>query len=66
MVQLLAHQGGWDEALLVVVPMLVFAVMLRAANRRAARRLDEDATHGDVDPDTAAPAETADASGDAE
>ena len=32
---LLAHQGGWDEILMVVVPVLVFGVLLRSANRRA-------------------------------
>ena len=37
---LLAHQGGWDEILMVVVPVLVFGVLLRAANRRAQRQRD--------------------------
>ena len=32
---LLAHQGGWDEILLVLVPILLFAVLLVVANRRA-------------------------------
>lgn len=32
---LLAHQGGWDEALLVLVPLAVFAVLLRRARKRA-------------------------------
>ena len=31
----LAHQGGWDEALLVLVPVAVFAGILLLANRRA-------------------------------
>lgn len=31
----LAHQGGWDEALLVLVPVAVFVALLRMANRRA-------------------------------
>ena len=35
---LLAHQGGWDEILMVAVPVLVFGVLLRAANRRAQRQ----------------------------
>ena len=34
---LLAHQGGWDEMLMVAGPILVFALILRAANRRAER-----------------------------
>lgn len=33
----LAHQGGWDEALVVAVPIAVFALVLWSANRRAAR-----------------------------
>ena len=33
--EVLGHQGGWDEALLVVVPLLIFAVLLRVAKRRA-------------------------------
>ena len=34
---LLAHQGGWDEMLMVAVPVAVFAALLYAANRRADR-----------------------------
>lgn len=33
---LLAHQGGWDEALFVAVPMLVVAILLALAKRRVA------------------------------
>lgn len=32
---IVAHQGGWDEALLVLVPVAVFAGLLTMANRRA-------------------------------
>jgi hypothetical protein len=38
---LLAHQGGWDEALMVIVPVAVFGALLYVANKRAAR-LTED------------------------
>jgi hypothetical protein len=31
---LLAHQGGWDEALFVAVPVVVFATLLYVAKRR--------------------------------
>ncbi|MGD9796527.1 MAG: hypothetical protein AB7H43_06980 [Acidimicrobiia bacterium] len=34
---LLAHQGGWDEALFVVVPLALFAWLLSRAKRRAER-----------------------------
>ena len=32
---MLAHQGGWDEALYALVPIGLIAVLLWAANRRA-------------------------------
>ena len=32
---MVAHQGGWDEVLLVAVPILVLAALLWLANRRA-------------------------------
>jgi hypothetical protein len=32
---LVAHQGGWDEILLVLVPIALFALLLVVANRRA-------------------------------
>lgn len=31
----LAHQGGWDEALFVLVPLGLFAFLLRRAQKRA-------------------------------
>ena len=31
----LAHQGGWDELLFVLVPISVFAGLLALANKRA-------------------------------
>jgi hypothetical protein len=31
---LVAHQGGWDEALFVAIPIAVFAALLAVANRR--------------------------------
>jgi hypothetical protein len=34
----LAHQGGWDELLFVVVPITLFSGLLWLANRRAATR----------------------------
>ncbi len=32
-----AHQGGWDEMLLVAVPVGIIVALLRVANRRADR-----------------------------
>jgi cyanate permease len=36
-----AHQGGWDEALLVLAPLAVLFLLLWLANRRAIRQRDE-------------------------
>jgi hypothetical protein len=33
--RLIAHQGGWDELLFVLVPIGLFAGLLAIANRRA-------------------------------
>jgi hypothetical protein len=32
----LAHQGGWDEMLLIALPIALFVLLLRIANSRAA------------------------------
>jgi hypothetical protein len=45
----LAHQGGWDEALFVAVPLALFAGLLAVARRRAeseARAEEQDTTEG--------------------
>jgi hypothetical protein len=34
---LLAHQGGWDELLFVLVPIAIFGSLLAVANKRATR-----------------------------
>jgi len=38
---LVAHQGGWDEVLLVAVPLAVIAAALWLANRRVSAQLGE-------------------------
>lgn len=43
----LAHQGGWDEALMVLVPIGLFIAVLSVANRRAKRLQSE--RSGDAD-----------------
>ncbi len=48
----LAHQGGWDELLFVLVPIALFAGLLALANRRAAQAQAEEqagAEQGDAD-----------------
>lgn len=41
MAPLLAHQGGWDEILLVVGPLALVAGLLWLANRRISAQLAE-------------------------
>jgi hypothetical protein len=55
LVAVLAHQGGWDEILMVTVPIALFAVLLWIANRRAAAALaaeeeDEEEEEGVEEP----------------
>ena len=45
-----AHQGGWDEMLLVAVPIGLFVALLALANRRAEARAAEDAASADESP----------------
>ncbi len=48
----LAHQGGWDEALLVAAPVLLFAALVWQAKRRATRQSHE--ANGDTGADAPA------------
>ena len=49
-VGLLAHQGGWDELLFVLVPIGLFGGLLAIANRRAtATQAEHDADPDPVD-----------------
>lgn len=34
---ILAHQGGWDEMLMVAAPIAIFVVLLKVANTRAGK-----------------------------
>jgi len=43
-----AHQGGWDEILLVGAPILIIALLLWLANKRASE-LHEDGVGSDPD-----------------
>jgi hypothetical protein len=38
---LYAHQGGWDEILFVLAPLILFAVLLLVARRRVDRMESE-------------------------
>lgn len=41
---IIAHQGGWDEILLVVGPILIIGALLAVAKRRVDRAATTDAT----------------------
>lgn len=43
MTVVLAHQGGWDEILLVLGPILLIVGLLRLAKRRVTRQQRDDA-----------------------
>jgi len=56
MTDLIAHQGGWDEVLLLVLPVVVAVVAVRWAERRAKKDRVEQGTgdgEGTVEPDEA-------------
>ena len=59
---LFAHQGGWDEMLMVVVPVAAFAALLYGANRRASQ-LNSDTPSPTSDDDATAYRDTSRASG---
>jgi hypothetical protein len=42
------HQGGWDEILLVVVPLALMAGLLAVANRRVKAKLAQQQNERDV------------------
>ena len=45
----LAHQGGWDEALVLLAPVALFVVLLRVAQSRAAHTAHPAPTAGSDD-----------------
>jgi hypothetical protein len=45
----IAHQGGWDEALFVLVPLALFGLLLLRVSKRADR---EQLDPGSVDTDS--------------
>jgi hypothetical protein len=50
---ILAHQGGWDEIILVMGPLAVIAGALWLANRRVSTQLEESSHHEAPDDDQA-------------
>lgn len=57
---LLAHQGGWDEALFVLAPLLLFAGLLMVARKRVDDMESED------DRDAGGPADASAGTGDSD
>lgn len=45
----LAHQGGWDEILLVAGPLALIGLLLWLANRRVHAELDQQTAGRDPD-----------------
>lgn len=52
-IEVLAHQGGWDELLFVAVPIVILVVLLRIANGRAAHLQNGPAAAADREAGTA-------------
>lgn len=50
---LLAHQGGWDEALFVLAPLLLFAGLLIVARRRVDQMESDEPRSDATGPDSA-------------
>ncbi len=48
---LFAHQGGWDEMLMVLVPIALLLGLLRVAKRRAERAAAERAEEATAEPE---------------
>jgi hypothetical protein len=60
-VEVLAHQGGWDETGLVLVPIALFSGLLAMANRKA--QADLEARKRGSQPDQGDPGEPLDDGG---
>lgn len=52
-VVLFAHQGGWDEILMVAGPVAIFASLLGVARKRALELADAEAADDRADTDQA-------------
>ena len=47
----LAHQGGWDETLFVLAPVIIYALLLLLARRRVGDLEQEAAEHRETEDD---------------
>ncbi|HSP05148.1 MAG TPA: hypothetical protein VLR27_16700 [Acidimicrobiales bacterium] len=48
--RILAHQGGWDEILFVLAPLLIFGGLLALARKRVGEIEQDGATPGGDEP----------------
>ncbi|MCO8129297.1 hypothetical protein NHL50_18980 [Acidimicrobiia bacterium EGI L10123] len=48
--RILAHQGGWDEILFVLAPLLIFGGLLALARKRVDQMEPDDPGAGTSDP----------------
>jgi hypothetical protein len=48
--RLLAHQGGWDEILFVLAPLLLFGGLLALARKRVGEIEQDEADRGGAEP----------------
>ncbi|HAS12874.1 MAG TPA: hypothetical protein DCS55_20560 [Acidimicrobiaceae bacterium] len=48
--RMLAHQGGWDEILFVLAPLLIFGGLLALARKRVDQMESDDAAPSAGDP----------------
>ena len=48
---LFAHQGGWDEMLMVLAPIALLVGLLRVAKRRAERAAADRAEEAQAEPE---------------
>jgi predicted MFS family arabinose efflux permease len=51
---LYAHQGGWDEMLFVLAPLVLFAVLLLVARRRV-DHMENDGVDDSIDDEVRGP-----------
>jgi len=51
---LFAHQGGWDETLFVLAPVIIFALLLLVARRRVGDLEQEGTEHRETKDDQTA------------
>jgi len=52
MIRLLAHQGGWDEVLMFVIPVALAVLLVRRLERRGKVGAPQDETEDQDEPES--------------